>query len=81
MPDRKKLALRSMKAPGTAYHFPELDAIGKEKQVGHMKDFKVLSNEYDAGGVHVSSMTQPSILSGCMRKKGPGKYRGLLSMT
>lgn len=55
MPDRKGLALRSMKAPGTAYHFPELVAIGRDEQVGHMKDFKVLPKEHDAGGVHINS--------------------------
>ena len=55
IPDRKGLALRSMKAPGTAYHLPELVAIGNDEQVGRMKNFRVLQTEYDAGGVHINS--------------------------
>ena len=31
IPDRKGLALRSMKALGIAYHFPELVAIGNDE--------------------------------------------------
>jgi Zn-dependent metalloprotease len=46
----KGVALRSMKAPGTAFNDP---LIGKDKQPAHMKDFvKTLD---DNGGVHTNS--------------------------
>jgi Zn-dependent metalloprotease len=43
-------ALRSMKAPGTAYDDPEL---GSDPQVAHMDDYVVTSA--DSGGVHINS--------------------------
>jgi len=43
-------ALRSMKAPGTAYNDR---LIGKDPQPGHMRDFVV--TDRDNGGVHVNS--------------------------
>ncbi|MCU1350141.1 MAG: peptidase thermolysin, partial [Acidobacteria bacterium] len=43
-------ALRSMKAPGTAY---DDKLLGKDPQPAHMKDYKRQKN--DAGGVHVNS--------------------------
>ncbi len=46
----KGVALRSMKAPGTAYDDPR---IGKDPQPGHMKDY--LSTHEDSGGVHTNS--------------------------
>ena len=46
----KGVALRSMKAPGTAYDDP---LIGKDPQPGHMKDF--LKTTRDNGGVHINS--------------------------
>lgn len=46
-------ALRSMKAPGTAYDDPKVG--GKDRQPGHWKDFQDLSEEEDAGGVHINS--------------------------
>jgi Zn-dependent metalloprotease len=49
-PAVKGVALRSMKAPGTAYDDPTL---GKDPQPGHMADF-VTTNE-DNGGVHINS--------------------------
>lgn len=50
-------ALRSMKAPGTAYDDPTPDGIGKDPQPGHMKDFLQLpdTRRGDNGGVHVNS--------------------------
>jgi Zn-dependent metalloprotease len=44
------VALRSMKAPGTAYDDP---LIGKDPQPGHMKDF--VKTTRDNGGVHINS--------------------------
>ena len=43
-------ALRSMKAPGTAYDDPRL---GKDPQPAHMRDFVTTSD--DDGGVHINS--------------------------
>ena len=43
-------ALRSMKAPGTAYDHP---LLGKDRQPAHMSDY-VLTN-VDNGGVHINS--------------------------
>jgi Zn-dependent metalloprotease len=49
-------ALRSMKAPGTAYNDPR---FGKDRQVGHMKDYIHLADtdrpRDDRGGVHTNS--------------------------
>ncbi|KAI6778221.1 uncharacterized protein J7T54_004116 [Emericellopsis cladophorae] len=50
LPGVKGVALRSMKAPGTAYN----DArFGKDPQVGHMKSWYTMVD--DNGGVHVFS--------------------------
>jgi Zn-dependent metalloprotease len=46
----KGVALRSMKAPGTAYNDP---VLGKDPQPAHMKDF--LNTTQDNGGVHINS--------------------------
>lgn len=46
---RKGVALRSLKAPGTAYK----DHLGKDPQVAHMRDF--VKTEEDNGGVHLNS--------------------------
>ncbi len=46
----KGVALRSMKAPGTAYDDP---VLGKDPQPAHMKDYKNVN--YDNGGVHINS--------------------------
>ncbi|HEY3310295.1 MAG TPA: M4 family metallopeptidase [Anaerolineales bacterium] len=46
----KGVALRSMKAPGTAYDDP---VLGKDPQPAHMKDFVVTTR--DNGGVHINS--------------------------
>jgi Zn-dependent metalloprotease len=43
-------ALRSMKAPGTAYDDPH---IGKDPQPAHMKDYQDVG--WDNGGVHINS--------------------------
>jgi Zn-dependent metalloprotease len=45
------MALRSMRAPGTAYNDPRLG--GRDPQPAHMRDF-VQTNE-DNGGVHINS--------------------------
>jgi Zn-dependent metalloprotease len=45
-------AIRSMKAPGTAYDDP---VIGKDPQPAHMKDYLKLSFWEDNGGVHINS--------------------------
>lgn len=49
-----KQALRSLKAPGTAYDLPEL---GRDPQPAHMRDFVVLpdTRRGDYGGVHINS--------------------------
>lgn len=44
------IALRSMKAPGTAYDDP---VLGKDPQPGHMKDY--VNTSSDNGGVHINS--------------------------
>ncbi len=44
------VALRSMKAPGTAYDDP---VLGKDPQPANMKDYQNVS--YDDGGVHINS--------------------------
>ncbi len=46
----KGKALRSMKAPGTAY---DDDLLGKDPQPGHMNDY--LKTHDDNGGVHINS--------------------------
>jgi Zn-dependent metalloprotease len=46
----KGVALRSMKAPGTAYDDP---VLGKDPQPAHMKDF--VNTRQDNGGVHINS--------------------------
>ena len=59
-PKRKGVALRSMKAPGTAY---DDDLLGKDPQPGHMKDYldaqkleeKYQDPNFDSGGVHENS--------------------------
>ncbi|HEY8132171.1 MAG TPA: M4 family metallopeptidase [Thermoanaerobaculia bacterium] len=43
------VAVRSMKAPGTAYDDP---LIGKDPQPGHMRDYKRVRS--DSGGVHIN---------------------------
>ncbi|EFY91319.1 hypothetical protein J3458_000436 [Metarhizium acridum] len=50
LPDVKGLALRSMKAPGSAYDDPR---FGKDPQVDNMKDYK--KTYEDKGGVHIFS--------------------------
>jgi len=50
MPAVNGLALRSMKAPGTAYDDP---LLGKDPQPGHMDHYQDL--DWDDGGVHVNS--------------------------
>lgn len=49
-PNVQGVALRSMKAPGTAYDDP---VIGRDPQPGHMDDF--VETERDNGGVHINS--------------------------
>lgn len=46
------VAIRSMKAPGTAYDDP---VIGKDPQPAHMRDYQKLSYWEDNGGVHINS--------------------------
>ncbi|KAF4978319.1 hypothetical protein FZEAL_5292 [Fusarium zealandicum] len=50
LPGVKGTALRSMKAPGTAYDDPR---FGKDPQAAHMKQFKTTFE--DNGGVHIYS--------------------------
>jgi len=54
LPDVKGVALRSMKAPGTAFDDPR---FGKDPQPAHMKDFVQSSDDEagDEGGVHTNS--------------------------
>jgi Zn-dependent metalloprotease len=53
-PGIKGVALRSMKAPGTAYNDPQL---GADPQPAHMKDYCHLPDDEggDYGGVHINS--------------------------
>jgi Zn-dependent metalloprotease len=53
-PQVKGDALRSLRAPGTAYNDPD---IGKDPQPAHMRDFVNLADteEDDWGGVHINS--------------------------
>jgi Zn-dependent metalloprotease len=44
------VALRSMKAPGTAYNDP---VLGKDPQPAHMRDY--VQTESDNGGIHINS--------------------------
>jgi Zn-dependent metalloprotease len=50
-PGIKGIALRSMKAPGTAYSDPK--TLGRDPQPGHMKDY--VNTNQDNGGVHINS--------------------------
>ncbi|RFU80319.1 matellopeptidase [Trichoderma arundinaceum] len=50
LPGVKGVALRSMKAPGTAYNDPR---FGKDPQVDNMKDYRIMFE--DNGGVHIYS--------------------------
>ncbi len=50
MPGIKAKAIRSMKAPGTAYDDP---VLGKDPQPAHMRDYVETSD--DNGGVHINS--------------------------
>ncbi|MDJ0902793.1 MAG: M4 family metallopeptidase [Xenococcus sp. MO_188.B8] len=50
LPDVKGEALRSMRAPGTAYNDP---VLGKDSQPYHMNDYVVTNR--DNGGVHINS--------------------------
>ncbi|MDI3388644.1 M4 family metallopeptidase [Streptomyces sp. B-S-A8] len=49
-PGVQGVALRSMKAPGTAY---DDDVLGKDPQPAHMDDY--VDTEQDNGGVHINS--------------------------
>lgn len=49
----KAPALRSMKAPGTAYDWPEV--VGKDPQPASMDGYKELPISQDNGGVHIYS--------------------------
>ncbi|KAL8840872.1 MAG: hypothetical protein Q9170_001136 [Blastenia crenularia] len=49
-PNEPKIAMRNMKAPGTAYNDRRM---GKDRQVAHMKDY--INTPYDDGGVHDNS--------------------------
>jgi Zn-dependent metalloprotease len=54
MPGVKGVAIRSLKAPGTAYGYPVPDPIlGKDPQPSHMKDYVFTFS--DNGGVHINS--------------------------
>jgi Zn-dependent metalloprotease len=49
-PNVNGVAIRSLKAPGTAYDDP---VLGKDPQPWHMNDYKNVA--YDNGGVHINS--------------------------
>ncbi|KAL8770538.1 MAG: hypothetical protein Q9209_003794 [Squamulea sp. 1 TL-2023] len=49
-PNNPKIAMRSMKAPGTAFDDP---VMGKDNQPAHMKDY--VNTDEDDGGVHTNS--------------------------
>ncbi len=54
LPGVRGVALRSMKAPGTAYDDPRL---GKDPQPAHMDDYATMPHDdaHDNGGVHINS--------------------------
>lgn len=81
-------ALRSMKAPGTAYDDPQLG--GKDPQPDHMSNFRQLPNTRfgDWGGVHINSgIPNRAFYLACVNlaaphsweKAGPIWYRALTS--
>lgn len=81
-------ALRSMKAPGTAYNDPQLG--GKDPQPDHMSNYQQLPNTRfgDWGGVHINSgIPNRAFYLACMNlgakysweKAGPIWYRALTS--
>lgn len=51
-PTLNGVGIRSMKEPGTAYDDPQM---GRDPQPGHMRDYKNLRPDQDAGGVHINS--------------------------
>ncbi|KAJ7431677.1 peptidase M4 thermolysin [Mycena galericulata] len=57
IPEVKGNALRSMRAPGTAYPVPgtpeKYKGIGKDQQVRHMSD--LYQGKKDSGGIHINS--------------------------
>ncbi|HEY0712384.1 MAG TPA: M4 family metallopeptidase, partial [Polyangia bacterium] len=79
-------ALRSMKAPGTAYDNP---MFGKDPQPGHMRDFVKLPDNEDGdwGGVHINSgipnkaffVTAMEMGGRAWDKAGPIWYAALLA--
>jgi Zn-dependent metalloprotease len=83
-PKIKGVALRSMKAPGTAYDDP---TFGKDGQPAHMKDF--VKTELDNGGVHINSGIPNKAFYEVARQIGgnawekPGKiwYQALLKLS
>ncbi|KAL8676985.1 MAG: hypothetical protein Q9186_006545 [Xanthomendoza sp. 1 TL-2023] len=61
LPDNPKVAMRSMKAPGTAY---DDHRLGRDTQRAHMRNF--LHTPFDHGGVHTNSgIPQPRFLPCC----------------
>ncbi|MFI6078675.1 M4 family metallopeptidase [Actinoplanes sp. NPDC051343] len=81
-------AMRSMKAPGTAY---DNKLVGKDPQPSHMRDFMVLpeTEDRDLGGVHINSgipnhafyLTATAFGGHAWEKAGRIWYRALLSST
>ena len=66
-PDIKGVGLRSLKAPGTAYHD---DLLGQDPQPFHMDNF--LSTKDDDGGVHINSgIPNHAFYLYCMLLGGP----------
>lgn len=65
-PDKVGVALRSLKAPGTAYD--DL-VMGKDPQPAHMKDYQDMS--FDDGGVHINSgIPNHAFYLACMKMGG-----------
>ncbi|KAL8810642.1 MAG: hypothetical protein Q9200_002412 [Gallowayella weberi] len=50
LPDNPTVAMRSLKAPGTAYNDPR---IGRDNQPAHVRDY--VRTKHDNGGVHINS--------------------------
>jgi Zn-dependent metalloprotease len=88
-PGIKGVALRSMKAPGTAYDDPKLG--GKDPQPDHMKNYVKQSAqpEDDYGGVHINSgipnrafyEVATAIRGNAWEKPGTIWYKTLLRLT
>jgi len=78
-PKIKGAALRSVKAPGTAYDDP---AIGKDNQPSHMKDYSKTADIYTNSGIPNRAFYEVARLIGGYAWEKPGRiwYQSLLKL-